>query len=98
MNQARRIIKNFLSDVLLSLENSLCTIEDMQKQKEKSETIETRANEKEEMQTDEKRKLSCDLVKKLYPSSFRNWPILSLLKPEFIIQIHMVQIYGLTHK
>ncbi|XP_029168904.1 RCC1 and BTB domain-containing protein 1-like [Nylanderia fulva] len=59
-------------------------------QTERSETT----NKKEEMQTDARRKLLCDLVKKIYTSSFRNWPILNLLKPEFIIQIRMVMVYG----
>ncbi|XP_029168902.1 RCC1 and BTB domain-containing protein 1-like isoform X2 [Nylanderia fulva] len=61
--------------------------EDMQE--ERSDTT----NRKEEMQK-YKRKLSFDLVKKMYPSSFRNWPILNLLKPEFVIQIRMVMVYG----
>jgi len=27
-------------------------------------------------------------------SDLRNWPIFSLLEPEFILQIHMVAVYG----
>ncbi|XP_029169078.1 LOW QUALITY PROTEIN: uncharacterized protein LOC114939022 [Nylanderia fulva] len=65
-------------------------LEDEDMQEERSET----KNEKEEMQKYKRRKLSCDLMNKIYPSSFRNWPILSHLKPEFIIQIRMIMVYG----
>ncbi|KMQ89857.1 rcc1 and btb domain-containing protein 1 [Lasius niger] len=74
-----------------SSEKSLCTSEGKDAQERSSET---RANENEEAQKDERRNLPCDLVKKIYPSDFRNWPILSLLKPEFMMQIRMVMVYG----
>ncbi|CAL1678628.1 unnamed protein product [Lasius platythorax] len=74
-----------------SSEKSLCTSEDKDAQERNSET---RANENEEAQKDERRNLPYDLVKKIYPSDFRNWPILSLLKPEFITRICMIMVYG----
>lgn len=48
-----------------------------------------------ETQTDERRNLPCDLTKKIYPSDFRSWPILNLLKPNFIQQSRMIMVYGM---
>lgn len=45
------------------------------------------------MQRDERIKLPCALEEKIYPLAFRKWPILSLLKPEFIKQVRMVMVY-----
>lgn len=46
------------------------------------------------MQINEWRNLSREIAKKIYPSEFRNWPILSLLQLEFTMQIRMVMVYG----
>ncbi|XP_029169207.1 uncharacterized protein LOC114939139 [Nylanderia fulva] len=58
----------------------------------------TSVNKKGEMLKEEKRNVPCeapyDLAKKLYPPEFRNLPILSLLKHEFIMKIRMVMVYG----
>ncbi|KMQ89163.1 rcc1 and btb domain-containing protein 1, partial [Lasius niger] len=76
-----------------SSEKSLCTSEEKDAQERNSET---RANENEETQKDERRNLlSRCLAKKIYPSDFKHWPILSLLKPEFTMQIRMVMVYGI---
>ncbi|KMQ81854.1 rcc1 and btb domain-containing protein 1, partial [Lasius niger] len=74
-----------------SSEESLCTSEDKDAQQRNSET---RANENEEAQKDERRNLPYDLAKNICPSDFKHWPILTLLKPEFTTQICMVMVYG----
>ncbi|KMQ84758.1 rcc1 and btb domain-containing protein 1, partial [Lasius niger] len=89
--RARRRFQNCVTIMSKSSEKSLCTSEDEDAQERSSET---RTNEKGEAQKDERRNLLCYLTKKMYPSDFRNWPILSLLKPEFIMQIRMVMVYG----
>ncbi|GAB1869677.1 RCC1 and BTB domain-containing protein 1 [Camponotus japonicus] len=53
-----------------------------------------KTNEKVEIQKDEKESLECILAGELYPVDLRNWPIFSLLEPEFIPQIHTVVVYG----
>ncbi|KMQ90700.1 rcc1 and btb domain-containing protein 1 [Lasius niger] len=72
-------------------EKSLCTSEDKEAQKRSSET---RAIEKEEGQNDKRRNVPFHLLKVIYSPDFRHWPILSLLNPEFTMQIRMVMVYG----
>lgn len=55
--------------------------------------LETKTNE-EEIQKDEKKTLQCTLTGELYPVDLRIWPIFSLLRPDFIPQIHTVMVYG----
>ncbi|EFN71673.1 RCC1 and BTB domain-containing protein 1 [Camponotus floridanus] len=55
---------------------------------------ETTTNEEDEMQKYEKRILQWILAEKIIPTDLKHWSFFHLLKPEFILQIHMVIVYS----
>ncbi|XP_072763679.1 RCC1 and BTB domain-containing protein 1-like isoform X2 [Anoplolepis gracilipes] len=76
--------------VTLTPEKSFCSTENADAQEKNSGT---KISEKKETQKDEKRKLHCNLTRKMHSLDLKNWPIFNLLEPDFILQIHMVLVF-----
>ncbi|GAB1865176.1 RCC1 and BTB domain-containing protein 1 [Camponotus japonicus] len=74
-------------DTIVSMSSKkFCSLEDVEKRN-------LTTDKEDKMQKYDKRILQCVLAEKIISMNLKNWPVFRLLKPEFILQIHMVMIF-----